>query len=71
MAAEDDWPERVGNLKVWARGGERAPHKPLLLLYSLARLRATGTTRATYKEAEPHLTRLLEEFGPNRKTTPA
>jgi putative restriction endonuclease len=71
VTAPDDWLERIGKIKVWARGGERAPHKPLLLLYVLARLQATGTTRVTYEKAEPELTRLLEEFGPNRKTTPA
>ena len=71
MAVTDDWLERVGNLKVWARKGERAPHKPLLLLFTLARLQSIGTTKVTYEEAEPVLTRLLEEFGPNRRTTPA
>ena len=71
MESQEDWLGRVGRLKVWARKGERAPHKPLLLLYSLARLQQTGTTRVRYADAEPVLTRLLEEFGPNRKTTPA
>lgn len=30
--------ERVRSLNTWKRGGERAPHKPLLLLLSLSRI---------------------------------
>ncbi len=68
----DDWLVRVGLIRQWSRQGERAPHKPLLLLYSLGRLRQTGTTRADYSEAEPTLARLLREFGPGgRPSTPA
>nr|WP_244301910.1 MULTISPECIES: hypothetical protein [Microbispora] len=42
-----DWVERVAGIKPWKRHGERAPHKPLLLLYALGRLRegqADGST---------------------------
>jgi predicted restriction endonuclease len=30
----DDLREAVANIKMWQRGDQRAPHKPLLLLYS-------------------------------------
>jgi putative restriction endonuclease len=30
-----DWAERFARVRRWRRGGERAPHKPLLLLYAL------------------------------------
>ncbi len=30
--------EKFKHLTVWKRGGERAPHKPLLILYALGRL---------------------------------
>jgi putative restriction endonuclease len=30
--------DRVDKLRVWQRGGQRAPHKPLLLLLALGRL---------------------------------
>jgi putative restriction endonuclease len=30
--------EKLNSIKMWQRGGERAPHKPLLLLYALGRL---------------------------------
>lgn len=59
--------ERVEALTVWKRGDQRAPHKPLLLLYALARF-ADGHERMPYSEIEPHLRRLLDDFGPARKT---
>ena len=71
-AATDDWLGRIEGIRQWSRGGERAPHKPLLLLYSLGRLRQTGTTKVPYAEAEPSLVRLLREFGPGgRASSPA
>jgi hypothetical protein len=49
----DDWLGRVGNLKVWARRGSVLRTSALLLLFSLARLQLTGTTKVSYAEAEP------------------
>lgn len=37
-----DWVERVAEVRRWTRGGERAPHKPLLLLYALGRFQRHG-----------------------------
>ncbi|MCF8039766.1 MAG: hypothetical protein K9K79_10670 [Desulfohalobiaceae bacterium] len=35
--------QRIDRLNVWKQGGQRAPHKPLLLLYALGRcLRGKG-----------------------------
>lgn len=65
------WLERVGGIKQWRRAGERAPHKPLLLLYLLGRLQRTGETGVRYADAEADLQALLDEFGPPRKTSPA
>jgi putative restriction endonuclease len=67
----EDWQARVASIRRWSRGGERAPHKPLLLLYTLGRLQRTGTSKVTYTEAEPTLARLLAEFGSPRPSTPA
>lgn len=59
---------RFTELKVWRRGSERAPHKPLLLLLSLSRV-AGGQTRLTsFSELEEPLTRLLTDYGPPRKS---
>lgn len=59
---------RFTGLKVWRRGSERAPHKPLLLLLSLSRA-AGGQTRLTsFSDLEEPLTRLLRDYGPPRKS---
>lgn len=57
------WIERIVNLRQWARSGERAPHKPLLMLYALGQFQRTGSSRSTFSEAEKPLGRLLREFG--------
>lgn len=72
MPATEDWLGRVAGIRQWTRNGERAPHKPLLLLYALGRLQRTGATQVAYVEAEPALTELLRSFGPPRgRSTPA
>lgn len=60
--------ERFANLNVWKRGGERAPHKPLLLLLMLGRLSRGGERLVTFAEVEAPLKSLLVEFGPPRRT---
>ena len=60
--------ERFENLNVWRRRGERAPHKPLLVLLTLGRLLRGGDRLVPYREVDPALRRLLEEFGPPRKS---
>lgn len=65
-----DWAERFGNLNQWRRRGERAPHKPLLLLYALGRFQQHGDTPIPFSDAEESLARLLREFGPPRPTNP-
>ncbi|NDU74270.1 restriction endonuclease [Actinomadura sp. DSM 109109] len=66
-----DWVERVTGVRRWARGGERAPHKPLLLLYALGHFQRCGDAPILYSEVEGHLSGLLREFGPPRTTSPA
>ena len=65
-----DWIERVEQLRRWTRSGERAPHKPLLLLYALGRYQADGGLPVRYSDAEDELKKLLTEFGPPRTTSP-
>jgi putative restriction endonuclease len=58
---------RFDELNVWRRDGERAPHKPRLVLYALGRWQR-GLTELTFREAEEDLKELLREFGPERKS---
>src|SRR5689334_25372659 len=58
---------RFDDLSVWKQGDQRAPHKPLLVLYALGRWQQ-GKAEVGYAEAEPELTALLREFGPPRKS---
>ncbi|WP_229695566.1 phosphorothioated DNA-binding restriction endonuclease, partial [Streptomyces lacrimifluminis] len=55
----------------WARNGTRAPHKPLLLLYALARFQEDADGELRYSAVEDDLQRLLTEYGPPNRTTPA
>lgn len=65
-----DWIGRIEQLRRWTRNGERAPHKPLLLLYALGRYQADGGAPVRFSEAEGQLNDLLAEFGPPRKSSP-
>jgi putative restriction endonuclease len=58
---------RFDDLNTWKQGDQRAPHKPLLVLYALSRWQQ-GKPEVTFLEAEPELTALLREFGPPRKS---
>ena len=57
--------EQFEQLTVWRRGGERAPHKPLLLLLALAAFQ-NGAKGVAFSEIERPHTELLREFGPSR-----
>jgi putative restriction endonuclease len=58
--------QAIQKIKMWQRGGERAPHKPLLLLYALGRLTRGEPRQMNYKEVKDDLKSLLDEFGPPR-----
>src|SRR5215471_9580649 len=60
--------QRFRALNVWRRGDERAPHKPLLVLYALGQLQAGAARFIPFDQLERPLERLLEEFGPPRKS---
>lgn len=66
-----DWVDRFVKVRQWSRGDERAPHKPLLLLYALGQFQRDGGLPIVYSSAEEKLSQLLQEFGPPRKTNPA
>ena len=50
---------------MWQRGDERAPHKPLLVLYAIGRLLG-GDKELAYIDIKEDLRNLLKEFGPPR-----
>jgi putative restriction endonuclease len=45
-------------------GARRGPHKPLLLLWLLARFQQVGTSAVTYSDLEQPVSDLINEFGP-------
>ncbi|MDO8787152.1 MAG: HNH endonuclease [Sulfuritalea sp.] len=61
----DDILQAFDRMRVWQRGDQRAVHKPLLVLFALARVGAGGTATMDWNDVEPHLKQLLEEFGPD------
>jgi putative restriction endonuclease len=54
-------------LTVWGSGDQRAPHKPLLVLYALGWW-ARDCTTIPFSSVNEDLPRLLQDFGPPRKT---
>ena len=62
--------KRFSNVTVWKKGDKRAPHKPLLILYMLGRLQRGETGSVSFKEIDSEVGKLLDEFGPPRKTQP-
>jgi putative restriction endonuclease len=64
----DEVLEAFDRLAVWRRGDQRAPHKPLLVLYALGRLARGDTDAVPFREVDGDLTGLLREFGPSRQS---
>ncbi len=53
------------HIRVFQRYGQRAPHKPLLILYELGRIARGERAEIEYNEIEPDLQALLDAFGPS------
>ena len=59
--------QQFETLRQWGSGGERAPHKPLLVLYAIGKLLRGEDRLISYKnDIEENLENLLREFGPRR-----
>ena len=56
--------DALGRLRRATTFGQRAPHKPLLLLWLFARLQQVGSSAVSYLEAEGPVSDLINEFGP-------
>jgi putative restriction endonuclease len=57
---------RFHDLGVWQRDGERAPYKPLLLLYILGRYARGSRRLIEFERIDGDLLKLFKEFGPPR-----
>ena len=60
----------VTQLRVWRRSDQRAPHKPLLVLLMLGRVRLDRPRLTTFLDIEDELRTLLIDFGPPRPPHP-
>ncbi|MFC1850960.1 phosphorothioated DNA-binding restriction endonuclease [candidate division CSSED10-310 bacterium] len=60
--------EKFRTINVWKKHGLRAPHKPLLILYSIGQLLTHKARFISYDEVDDKLKNLLIEFGPTRKS---
>lgn len=54
------------NLNIWKRGSQRAPHKPLLLLYALGKW-STGQRAFEWLNCKKEVGVLIEQFGGSAK----
>ena len=55
---------RLGGLRQARVGQVRVPHKPLLLLWLFGQFAATGSSAASYQQAEEPVSQLINDFGP-------
>jgi len=58
--------DQFKGIRMWTRGGERAPHKPLLLLMALGRINRGENPEMPYQDVDEKLKQLLIDFGPRR-----
>lgn len=59
--------KRFRSLGVWNKGGQRAPHKPLLCLLAISKMLNGYERLLPYRSIEKTLSDLLISFGPPRK----
>jgi len=60
--------QSFGAITVWKKGDQRAPHKPLLVLYMLGRLSRGESGPVSFDTIDQGVGQLLDEFGPSRRT---
>lgn len=67
MASSNILEQAIADITIWRKGEQRAPHKPLLLLYVLANYQQGHARLFDYStEVRDQLHSLLERFGPQR-----
>ena len=60
--------QKFDDVRTWSREDERAPHKPLLILYAIGGLLRDGRRLVPYSEIDGDLGKLLQEFGARQTT---
>jgi putative restriction endonuclease len=65
--SEQEINRRFRSVTVWNKGGQRAPHKPLLCLLAISKLFSNKSRLLPFRIIEKCLHDLLIEFGPPRK----
>ena len=58
--------QKFTTLNLWQRNGQRAPHKPLLVLYAIGKLLRDEDRLIPYSEIDEDLGNLLKEFSPRQ-----
>jgi putative restriction endonuclease len=58
---------KISDVSVWKHGDQRAPHKPLLILFAIGKL-LEGQNEIRFKDFYEAFKNLLQEFGPPRKS---
>ena len=61
--------EKFKKLTIWKKGGKRAPHKPLLVLYALGKLLHNQSRLELYENIDIELKKLLIAFGSSHLNT--
>ncbi len=60
----DELLAKLAGLRLAPIDQKRAPHKPLLLLWLFGQFAATGSSAASYQQAEEPVSQLINDFGP-------
>ena len=64
LQTRDELLARLAGLRQAPIDQKRAPHKPLLLLWLFGQFAATGSSAASYQQAEEPVSQLINDFGP-------
>jgi putative restriction endonuclease len=67
LHAEQRLLDLIQNIRTWKKEGERAPHKPLLLLLALGRVQRGERRLMAFSDIEEKLRSLLQTYGPTRR----
>lgn len=65
---DEELKQHICRITVWQRDEQRAPHKPLLVLYALGRCLNDEERLLPCAEVDRELRPLLIEYGPERKS---